>query len=106
MRAGGLRRNRIEIQRSIETVNKYGERVPDWQTVIETKADVLHKSGARILDVHELTPSYSVDFRIRKYHKVDEEMRVILKEKKYRILAILPDEEKQMITLSTELINE
>lgn len=106
MRAGGLRKYRIEIQRSSESENRFGEREKIWETAVETKADVISKSGTRINDVHELTPFYSVDFRIRQYHEVDEKMRVIFNGKKYRILAIPPITDKQMKTLICELINE
>lgn len=105
MRAGGLRKYRIEIQNSVETVDKYGGRVKEWQTQIKTKADILFKSGTRINDVHELTPFYSLDFRIRHYHEVNEKMRVLFDGKKYRILAIPPVTEKQYKTLICELIN-
>lgn len=101
-----MRKHVIEIQKSVEVVNPFGEREQTWEKAISTKADVLHKSGNRILDFHELVSAYSVEFRIRNYHNVDEKMRVLFQKKKYRILAILPDYEKRMTTISTELINE
>lgn len=106
MRAGGLRRNRIEIQKHVEVKNEYGERVKVWTKHIETRADIDFKSGARRQDMHEMTTSYNFDFRIRIYHEVDESMRILYKGKKYRIEAILPHQDKQMQTLIGKRINE
>lgn len=105
MRAGGLKYS-IEILKSTEVINEFGEREETWETAIETKADAISKSGTRINDVHELVPFYSVEFRIRKYHPVDENMRVKFGGRLYRILAVIPTTEKAMKTLICEVINE
>lgn len=106
MRAGGLRRARIQILNYTEAPNDYGARTKSWLPYISTNADIDFISGSRRQDMYEMTTSYTVDFRIRIYHRVDESMRIRYKDKYYRIEAILPNEDKQMQTIVGKLINE
>ena len=106
MRAGGLRHHVIEIQKPVTVKDDYGAMVDTWVTHITTRADIDFKRGERVLDIHEKTSSYSVDFRIRRYHEVDETMRVLFNGRKYRINFIPPIVDRQMQVLSTTLINE
>lgn len=106
MRAGGLRKHSIEIQSSIDVVDRYGARVKTWKTIISTRSDVNFKSGVRAKEMLEMVSSYTVEFQIRRYHRVDESMRVIFEGRKYLIEAILPDFDNQMQTIITTLINE
>ena len=99
-------KHRIEIQKSVGVKDGFGDVVKSWQKHIETKADVLFKSGNRVKENYEIAPAYDVEFRVRKYHDVDEKMRVVYLGKKYRIKAIMPNTEKQMLTIITEWINE
>lgn len=105
MRAGGLK-HRIEIQSNIETINEFGERVRTWATTIATKADVLHKDGTSTMKHGEVFTDYKVDFRVRKYHQIDETMRILFGGKKYKIEAVLPNYEKNLTLLKTSKINE
>lgn len=105
MRAGGLKYE-IEIQHSVDHSNSFGESEKKWETLTITRADIRWINGARIKDSHEMTTSYKVEFRIRRYHKVDENMRILYDKKKYRIEAIIPNDNKSMLTLVTEKINE
>lgn len=106
MRAGGLRKYRIEIQSFIETKNEFGERVKAWTTVITTNADATYKDGVSMLENREAFTEYRIDFFIRQYHQVDEKMRVLFAGGKYRIEAVLPNPDKQLKTLKTSKINE
>lgn len=106
MRAGGLRHSRIEIQQNVETTSKSGARQYRWATMITTNADIDFRSGARKLDMHEMTNTYTVDFRIRKYHVVNEKMRILYAGNKYAIQAILPSIDKQMQTIVAKNSNE
>lgn len=106
MRAGGLRKYRIEIQEQTEIVNEFGERVKDWATVITTNADATYNSGIAQMENRELFTEYQVDFYIRQYHVVNETMRVLFSGKKYKIEAVLPNPDKQLKTLKTRKINE
>lgn len=105
MRAGGLK-HRIEIQSNVKTINEYGERVKVWTTTITTKADVLHKDGTSTMKHGEAFTDYKVDFRVRKYHQVDETMRILFDGKKYKIEAVLPNYERSLTLLKTSKINE
>lgn len=105
MRAGGLK-HRIEIQSDVETINEYGERVRTWETTITTKADVVFESGTGTMKHGEVFTDYKVGFRIRKYHQVDENMRIIFEGRKYKIEAVIPNYEKSMTLIKTTKINE
>lgn len=105
MRAGGLK-HRIEIQSNIETINEFGERIKTWTTTITTKSDVLFESGTGTMKHGEVFTDYKVGFRIRNYHQVDENMRILFGGKKYKVEAVLPNFEKSMTLLKTAKINE
>lgn len=106
MRAGGLRKHRIEIQAYTEVRNEFGERVKAWTTVITTNADATYKDGVALLENREAFTEYRIDFFIRQYHDVNDTMRVIFAGSKYKIEAVLPNPDKQLITLKTRKINE
>ncbi len=106
MRAGGLRKYRIEIQAQTETKNEFGERAKSWATVITTNADATYNSGIAQMENRELFTEYQIDFYIRQYHNVDESMRVLFAGGKYKIEAVLPNPDKQMKILKTRKINE
>lgn len=105
MRAGGLK-YQITIQSPIEKKSDFGSVEKEWKDTIVTRADVIWLNGARVKDINELLSTYKVEFRIRRYHNVNEKMRVLYAGSKYRIEAILPNDSKQMLTLVTEKINE
>lgn len=106
MRAGGLRKHTIDIQSNIETINEFGERIRTWTTTITTKSDVLFESGTGTMKHGEVFTDYKVGFRIRKYHQVDETMRIIFEGKKYKIEAVIPNYEKSMTLIKTTKIND
>lgn len=105
MRAG-LLTEEITIQQQTVTQNNDGSNVKQWTTFIVTKAQVDYESGSRAISANEVVFMQNVNFTIRIYHKVTEQMRIIWNSKKYRILFIQSDKQKQSITIKTELINE
>lgn len=105
MRAGGLR-HPIAIQALTETTDEYKARIKTWTTMINTRADVLHRDGKAEMKNNEIFTSYTVDFRIRSYHKVKEDMRVLYNGVLYAIEAILPSDVKQMQTLKAVKVND
>ncbi len=105
MRAGGLK-HRIEIQSNIETINEFGERVREWTTTITTKADILFKDGTGQMKHGEVFTDYKVDFRVRKYHHVDETMRILFDGNIYRVEAVLPNFEKNLKLVKAIKLNE
>lgn len=106
MNAGILQHN-IRIEKpEIQVNEEFGSQNEIWVLYANTKAAVNIDSSNRTVDNNEVFFTESLTFRIRYYHKVDEKMRIIWNNKKYRILSVIPDRIKQCISLKTELINE
>lgn len=103
MRAGVLTEPITFIRAEINK-NEYGQEETIWSNYINTRSQVKYKSGNRITENNEIINTYTVEFIVRRYHKIDEFMRILWKNRKYRILAI--NEDKQSITITGELINE
>ena len=61
----------------------------NWVSFIDsTKARITYGSGNRANENNEIVFAYEVIFTIRIYHQIREDMRIIWKGKKYRILSI------------------
>ncbi|CDE61295.1 putative phage head-tail adaptor [Parabacteroides sp. CAG:409] len=103
MRAGVLTEPITFIKAEINK-NDYGQEETVWNDYIKTRSQVKYKSGNRVTENNEIINTYTVEFIVRRYHKIDEFMRILWKNRKYRILAI--NEDKQSITITGELINE
>jgi SPP1 family predicted phage head-tail adaptor len=58
----GERRHRVNFQRSVETANDYGERVPSWVDICTSWALVQPLRGAERFSAHQVQAD--VDFRI------------------------------------------
>lgn len=105
MRAGLLTEG-IDIQRPIIERSDYGENTQTWATAISTRAQVKWNSGSRANENNEIVWGNYTDFTVRIYHNVDEQMRLIYRGHKYRIIAINLNRHEQSLTIRTELINE
>lgn len=106
MRAGLLRET-IGIEKPTVVQNDFGANHIEWTTFIKkTRAQVTYSNGNRVNENNEIVFSYEVIFTVRVYHQINENMRIIWKNKKYRILSIEESLEKQNLTIRTELINE
>ena len=92
MRAGLLTET-ILLQESVPVKNEFGATSMEWVDYLQTRANIKFTS-------------YTLTFTIRYYHKVNEQMRIIYQDKKYRILAINSDRTKQSTEIIGELINE
>ena len=97
MRAGLLTET-ILLQESVPVKNEFGATSMEWVDYLQTRA--------RVNQNNEIFTSYTLTFTIRYYHKVNEQMRIIYQDKKYRILAINSDRTKQSTEIIGELINE
>lgn len=102
----GLLKECITIEQPTIRQNVYGANELEWSKLVDTRAFVNYTSGNRMTANNEVVWSYQINFTIRIYHKVNEKMRIIWQGRKYRILAIEPDKDKQKLTIRTELINE
>lgn len=106
MRAGLLKYD-ISVEQPISRQNEYGANYTEWETFIgKTKAEVTYSNGNRRNENNEIIFAYEVVFTVRIYHQINERMRIIWKNKKYRILSIEENRERQSLTIKTELINE
>ena len=102
----GLLTEIIKIQKPTVAVDGYGANDVKWNDYIETRANVTYQSGNRVNDNNEVTFAYQVSFTVRLYHDIDERMRIIYRNKKYRILSIELSKQIQKLTIRAELINE
>jgi len=106
MRAG-LLNEVIKVEKPASFTNEYGANYIQWETFISrTKAQVTYSSGNRLNENNEIIFAYEVVFTVRIYHQIDERMRIIWKNKKYRILSIEENKKLQSLTIKAELINE
>ena len=108
MRAG-LLTDPVTFRKATITKNQYGQEETDWIDCISTRANVRFNSGNRVTENNEIIHTYTVTFTVRRYHNIDEFMRILWKGKTYRILSIEDNNEdrtKQSITIIGELINE
>ena len=102
--AGQLKET-IIFQNVTKTTDEYGGTTFSYEDAIRTKAKVTYKGGNRLDSNNEIHYYYSIEFTIRGYHQVNEDMVVLYKGKRYRILSIdyTIREQKKIIT---ELIND
>ena len=106
MRAGGLK-YQIELYKPERRDSGYSSGTTIWyERARATRADILFHKGAIVKEGREYLPSYSVEFRIRNYHDVQETWRVKYKDKFYNIEAIIPNDKRQLVTLVTNSVNE
>ena len=106
MRAG-LLSEVISVEQPVTTTDEYGANYIQWKTFIgKTIAQVTYTSGNRLNENNEIIFAYEVVFTMRIYHQINERMRIIWKNKKYRILSIEENKHLQSLTIKAELINE
>lgn len=106
MRAGELK-DRIIVQTPSYTIDEYGaEHISEYTDKYSVRAEVRYKEGNLVNDLGEITNSYSVIFITRIHYTPDEKDIISYKDKKYRILSIVPNREKQLNEIKTALINE
>lgn len=105
MRAG-LLKEIITILSPIITKNKFGEQTQEWKKKCQTKARVIYNNGSRINENGDIFYSSVLNLEVRYYVNVDEYDNIIWKDKKYRILSIIPDKDNNKKNISIELIND
>ena len=92
MRAG-LLKEIITILTPIVKKNKFGEQTQEWKQKFVTKARVQHNSANRTNENGDIFYSSVLNLEVRYYVNVDEYDNIIWKDKKYRILSIIPDKD-------------
>lgn len=96
----------ITIQKPTIVQNEYGANSTVWNDYLTTKAQVTYNNGNRVNENDEIVFVYEIIFTVRIYHQIDEQMQIIWNNKKYRILSIEPDRDKQKQIIRAELIND
>lgn len=104
MRAGILK-DTIVFQNVIKTKDDFGGSDFTYEDVFSTKARAVFNGGSREDSNNEIHYVYTVEFTIRGYHQVNEDMVVLFMGKRYRILSI-DDTIRTQKTIITELIND
>lgn len=106
MRAG-LLKEVIKVEQPKVLTDDYGAEKTSWIPFInKTRARVTYSTGNRANENNEVVFNYEVIFTMRIYHQIKEQMRIIWKNRKYRILSIEENTEQQQLLIKTELINE
>ena len=106
MEAGKLT-ERITIQRYDAERDIYGATQPEWTDVVSNlPAAVNYVRGDREVDNEEIFHGRITTFSIRWRGAVNEEMRILWGDLKYRILSIDRRTHRREYFIRTELINE
>lgn len=105
MIAGRLN-NIIVVQKPTIVQNEFGANSIVWNNYLTTRAQVTYNNGNRVNENDEIVFAYEIIFTVRIYHQIDEQMQIIWNNKKYRILSIEPDKDKQKQIIRTALIND
>ncbi len=107
MRAGGLRNERIILQKPVRTTDKFGAEKVTWEVVRTVRAERVKMSGRISEEVGERFPGYSVEFNIRYPIRAEEHWRVLhMGGNLYEITNVIPNRDRQMKTLVCERVNE
>ncbi|MDR1582070.1 MAG: phage head closure protein [Prevotellaceae bacterium] len=104
----GLMRDIITIKRKKDVETEYAGKKTEYLKYIETKAQVVHNSGRKILAAGEIFTSYTVQFSIQYYHmgkNITPDMIIVHRGIKYRILDINPQHSQMRIIITGEIIN-
>ena len=108
MRAGLLTEH-ISIYKPYNRDTQYGKSTKtDYIPYIsDTKANVMNKRKTRTYENDEIDYPYTVTFKIRGYHKIDDYMRIKWKDNFYRIVNIFPPTfNYNEIQIDAEIVHE
>lgn len=106
MRAGELKK-RIEILRPAVLTNECGEEEEELVSLYSVRAQVTYSDGSLSTSSDDYIVTYTVTFIIRNHIKDLNEKDIInYNNNKYKIVSIIPNEARQLITIKTELIDE
>ena len=105
MYAGRLRET-IVITEPVVAKDEFGANNRAWKELLRTRANVKIKNGQRAVENNEVINTYVVEFSIRLYHNINENMVIRWNGNRYRILAIDKNLYKQCLIIQAEKINE
>ena len=102
----GLLNEYITFRKRVITRDVYGEHSTAWLNVISTRARVVRLNGNRTMENNEVWHPTSLQFIIRSYHNIDNEMEIVYNGNRYNIVFIDVQRLNQLTTIMAELINE
>ena len=102
----GLLNEYITFRKRVITRDDFGEQSSAWLNVISTRARVVRMSGNRTMENNEVWHPTSMQFIIRSYHIIDNEMEIVYNGNRYNIVFIDVQRSNQLTTITAELINE
>ena len=102
----GLLNEYITFRKRVITRDDFGEQSSVWQNVISTRARVVRLNGNRTMENNEVWHPTSLQFIIRSYHIIDNEMEIVYNGNRYNIVFIDVQRMNQLTTITAELINE
>lgn len=105
MRAG-LLKDFVKIETPVRTATRYGSQETTWSEYWSGRAWVRFSSGTQVVENGETFNRVTKKVTIRYKTDVQSKMRLVINEKKYRILSIDESRSDQSTTLTVELINE
>lgn len=103
----GLLRETIGIYRTEIIQDDFGGTTNHHRLLTTTRANVGYKTGDREVVNDELVYTYQVTFEVWQYINIQEHTDYIkYKDKKYRVLSVIPVPAQQKKVIETELLNE
>lgn len=104
----GLLKHSILFQKPEFIKDEFGSNSLIWKDFKKTRCSAkINETGGKTNENNEIIYAYSVRFSIRYFHNdIDEKMRIIWKNRKYKIIGIFPDQDIQRIVIDAELIND
>ena len=102
----GLLNEYITFRKRVITRDDFGEQSSAWLNVISTRARVVRLNGNRTMENNEVWHPTSLQFIIRSYHIIDNEMEIVYNGNRYNIVFIDVQRLNQLTTITAELINE
>ena len=102
----GLLNEYITFRKRVITRDDFGEQSSAWLNVISTRARVVRMIGNRKMENNEVWHPTSMQFIIRSYHIIDNEMEIVYNGNRYNIVFIDVQRLNQLTTITAELINE
>lgn len=98
-------RYKIEILNPVLVKDEYGAENTTWQVFATLRAGKKEISGTKLIDNQEYFNTNRIDWMIHYRRNINENMRVRINNKEYRILYIRELVYKDGLVLETELIN-
>ena len=96
----------INIYKSVETINDYGEREITTEFIFRTRAKHEATSGSRQNENNEIVYDHTNTFYVRSYVPVTDTSIIEFDGRKWRVISIEKRRENNDIKIVTELINE